>query len=101
MGIEVTDNADESRFEIHSDGRLAGYAEYQLIKGDRILFPHTEVDPAFGGQGLGGELVAGALDAAIERGLAIIPLCPFVARHVQQHPELLPHLDERIRKAFA
>ncbi|MGE4427294.1 MAG: GNAT family N-acetyltransferase [Solirubrobacteraceae bacterium] len=100
MGIEVTDNADEHRFEIRTDGELAGYAEYQLVKGERILFTHTEVDPAFGGQGLGGKLVAGALGAAVERGLAIIPLCPFVARHVEQHRELLPHLDERIRKAF-
>ncbi|MDX8150589.1 GNAT family N-acetyltransferase [Patulibacter brassicae] len=101
MATEVRDNPEQHRFEAHTEDGLAGFAEYQLVRGDRIVFTHTEVDPAFGGRGIGTTLVAGALDAAVERGLAIVPICPFVARYVHEHPDAyVEHLDERIRKAF-
>jgi len=100
MTVEVRDNPEQHRYEAHADGALAGFAEYQLVRGDRIVFTHTEVDPAFGGQGIGSALVAGALDDAVARELSIVPICPFVARYVHGHPQYVEHLDERIRKAF-
>lgn len=100
MTADVQDAPDRKRYEITQDGRLAGFAEYQLVRGDRIVFTHTEIDPDFGGQGLGSVLVAEALADARERELQIVPICPFVAKYVHEHPEYLPHLDERIRKAF-
>lgn len=101
MSADVQNAPDRNRYEITQDGRLAGFAEYQLVRGDRIIFTHTEIDPEFGGNGLGSVLVAGALADARERELQIVPICPFVAKYVHEHPEYLPHLDERIRKAFA
>ncbi len=101
MTADVTNAPDRKRYEITQDGRLAGFAEYQLVRGDRIIFTHTEIDPEFGGNGLGSILVAGALADAREKELQIVPICPFVAKYVHEHPEYLPHLDERIRKAFA
>ncbi|MBF6620626.1 MAG: N-acetyltransferase [Patulibacter sp.] len=101
MTADVQDAPDRKRYEITQDGRVAGFAEYQLVRGDRIVFTHTEIDPDFGGQGLGTVLVGGALADARERELQIVPICPFVAKYVHEHPEFLPHLDERIRKAFA
>ena len=60
--IAVTRNDDASRYEIHHDGTLAGFAEYDLRpEGDapeQIRFIHTEVDPAFQGKGLAGRLAA-------------------------------------------
>lgn len=101
MTADVQNAPDRNRYEITQDGKLAGYAEYQLVRGDRIVFTHTEIDPEFGGQGLGTVLVAGALEDARDRELQIVPICPFVAKYVHENPEFLPHLDERIRKAFA
>jgi predicted GNAT family acetyltransferase len=100
MATDVRDNPEEHRYEIRSDDQLAGFAEYQLVRGDRIIFTHTEIDPAFEGQGLGKQLVAYALENARERELWIVPICPFVAAYVHRHPEYLPQLDERIRGAF-
>lgn len=100
MTADVQNAPDRNRYEVTQDGKLAGFAEYQLIRDDRIVFTHTEIDPAFGGQGLGTVLVAGALADARDRELQIVPICPFVAKYVHEHPEYLPHLDERIRKAF-
>lgn len=101
MTADVQNAPGRHRYEITQNGERAGFAEYQLVRGDRIIFTHTEIDPAFGGQGLGTVLVGGALDDARARELQIVPICPFVAKYVHEHPEFLPHLDERIRKAFA
>jgi predicted GNAT family acetyltransferase len=87
MSIEVTDNPAAQRFEVYLDDALAGFAEYRLHDG-RIVFTHTEVDPAFEGRGLGSRLAAGALGSARERGLRIVAQCPFIARYLARHPEL-------------
>ncbi|MCK2035540.1 N-acetyltransferase [Microbacterium sp. SSW1-49] len=82
--ITVTRNDDASRYEIRSDGTLAGFAEYDLRPGS-IRFTHTEVDPAFQGQGLAGRLAAAALADAAASGDAIVPLCPYIARYLETH----------------
>ena len=84
--VRVSDAKDRSRYEIKSDGELAGLAEYQL--GDGVItFTHTEVDPAFGGRGLGTRLIEFAVTDARSRNLKIVPRCPFVRDWVAEHPE--------------
>jgi predicted GNAT family acetyltransferase len=85
---EVRDAGERRRFEAFVDGELAGFAEYTLGK-DLIVFPHTEVDPAFEGKGVGGALARAALDSARERGLAVLATCPFIAGWMRRHPEYL------------
>ena len=83
---EVIDNPDRSQFEILVDDKQAGLAAYRLRPGV-ITFLHTEIDDAYEGQGLGGQLVRAALDSARERGLRVIPTCPFVKSWIERHPE--------------
>lgn len=85
MSIEVTDQPEQSRYEIRVDGELAGFAEYTL-HGDHVTFTHTEVDDAYEGQGLGSKLARAALDGARNAGLAVHPACPFIARYIKRHP---------------
>ncbi|MBN9097681.1 MULTISPECIES: GNAT family N-acetyltransferase [unclassified Pseudonocardia] len=82
----VLDVTEWSRFEIHVDGKLAGYASYRLEPG-AIAFTHTEIDPMYGGHGFGGELVQAALDQVRRRELAVIPECPFVRGWLAKHPD--------------
>jgi len=79
--IEIVDNPKAQRFEARVDGALAGFADYRDGEGVRG-FPHTEVDPAFGGRGIGSTLVDEALRATIAEGRRIIPQCSFVAARV-------------------
>ena len=81
----VSDNTERHRFEITADGKHAGFAEYVLTEG-RIELTHTVVDDAFEGKGIGGTLVKAALDSARDRGLAVVPTCPFVRSYVERHP---------------
>ena len=92
----VRDNAERHRFEIDlGDGSLA-IAEYTLPEG-KIMFTHTEVPPAHEGQGLGTALIRHALRSARERGLKVIPICPFFAAYIARHPEEQDLLDDAWR----
>ncbi|MDQ1520438.1 MAG: molybdenum cofactor cytidylyltransferase [Actinomycetota bacterium] len=83
----VRDNPDRLRYEVFDDdGALAGFAQY-VLRSDRMIFVHTEIDDAFEGKGLGSKLAAGALDDVRRRGHLVVPLCPFIASYIERHPE--------------
>ena len=96
---DIRDNSERHRFEIDlGDGTFA-FAEYNLIPG-KIMFTHTEVPEAHGGQGLGSALIRFGLSAARERGLKVIPICPFFAAYMERHPEVQDLLDDTWRRKF-
>jgi uncharacterized protein len=82
---KVENNRSEQEFTLVADGETA-VAAYQL-EGDTIVFTHTRVPPAIEGQGVGSRLIRGALDAARDEGLKVVPQCPFVAAYIDKHPE--------------
>ena len=83
---EVRDNPEKSRYELLEDGHLLGVADYRSM-GDTLAFPHTEIVPSRRRQGLGAQLVQGALDDVRRKGAKIVPYCWFVAQFIDQHPE--------------
>jgi hypothetical protein len=97
--IAIEDNPAEGRFELTVDGRLAGFVVYRDEGGTRALV-HTEVDPAFKGQGLGGKLASGVLDQLRGRGEQIIPTCPFITSYIRKHPEYLDTVVPAMRRRF-
>lgn len=82
--ISITRNDEASRYEIRSDGTLAGFAEFER-RPSVIAFTHTEVDPAFQGQGLAGRLAAEALADAAASGDTILPSCPYIENYLRTH----------------
>lgn len=82
---EVTNNEAESRYEL-VDGSATAIAAYRL-EGDTVVFTHTEVPQALEGRGIGSRLVAGALEDVRRRGLEVRPLCSFVQRYMERHPD--------------
>ena len=82
----VRDNPDRNQFEIElGDGKFA-YAKYNLLPG-AIRFYHTVVPESHGGQGRGTALIKAGLAAARQRGLKVIPVCPFFRAYLKKHPE--------------
>jgi uncharacterized protein len=82
----VVHNPDRSRYEIHVDGLVAGFTQYRLAP-DGVDFVHTEVDDAYEGQGLGGQLARGALDDVRAKGQKVIATCPFIKRWIAEHED--------------
>ncbi|MEO5840903.1 MAG: GNAT family N-acetyltransferase [Acidimicrobiales bacterium] len=93
--VEVHDNPSELRFEIHDDGKLAGFAQYVRRPG-RIFFVHTEIDPAFEGRGLGSQLAGAALDAVRATGEQVVPLCAFIVKYIDRHAEYGELVDHEL-----
>ncbi|MFC4906176.1 GNAT family N-acetyltransferase [Actinomadura gamaensis] len=88
MSRNVTDDRDQSRYEITVDGALAGFAEYRLRgDGGTVVFTHTEVFPDYEGQGVGGALARGALDDVRSAGRTVVPQCPFIKSWIDKHPD--------------
>ncbi|WP_156724872.1 GNAT family N-acetyltransferase [Streptomyces apocyni] len=86
MSTSVTDAEAERRFEARVDGSFAGFADY-LRTEELVVYPHTEVDPAYEGQGVGSALARAALDDARRRGLRVLATCPFISGWMARHPE--------------
>ena len=96
-GWTVRDNPERKRFEIELGGDAVAIAEYTLPEGI-IMFTHTEVPPEHEGKGIGSALIRAGLKSARERGLKVIPICPFFAAYIQKHAEEQDLLDDVWRR---
>ena len=54
---------------------------------DAWEFVHTEIDDAYEGQGLGGQLARGALDDVRANGHKVIATCPFIKGWIAKHED--------------
>ncbi|MDO8899905.1 MAG: GNAT family N-acetyltransferase [Phenylobacterium sp.] len=96
--FQVIKNTEAGRFEVRL-GEHVAFAEYRLLK-TGILFPHTEVPPAFEGQGVGSLLVRTALDYARAHNQPVMPVCPFFASYIKRHAEYQDLLHPDYRKSL-
>jgi uncharacterized protein len=85
MRPEITHQAAAQRFEAHLDGHLAQCCYRR--EGQVLVLHHTEVPPAFEGQGVAGALVSAALAWARAEGLRVRPTCSYVAAYMRRHAE--------------
>lgn len=93
--VEVTDNTAAHRFEVNLDGATA-FAEYRL-KPAQIVLPHTVVPPEFEGKGVASALARYAFGYARDKGLKVVPTCPFMSAWVKKHPEAQDLVDDSCR----
>jgi uncharacterized protein len=97
----VTDNPAASRYELHVGRELAGFVTYQLRKHDTVIsLLHTEVEPAFQGAHLATHLARYSLDNARERGLSVLPFCPYIASWIKKHPDYADLVPQDRRAEF-
>jgi predicted GNAT family acetyltransferase/uncharacterized Fe-S cluster protein YjdI len=87
-----SDNAEAKRYELHFEGHTA-YIDYKKSK-NKIYLIHTDVPAALEGRGMGSRIVLQALVNIRQRGLTLVPLCPFVAKYLKKHP----HWNELVKK---
>jgi hypothetical protein len=81
--LDTVHNAEASRYEMALPDGLA-LIEYRM-SGDQIVFAHTEVPPAYEGQGVATRLTHQALADVRARGLKLVPACPFTAAFIRRH----------------
>ena len=102
MSNRVVHSPELSRYELLAGdgGQLLGFVDY-LPAGASVIVAHTEIDESHERQGLGAELVRGALDAIRASGRTVIPTCPFTAAFIHRHPDEYADLvDPSMRGQF-
>lgn len=96
---EIVNNEAERRYELKLAGRVLGVAEYRPA-GTSLMFTHTEIEEGHEGQGLGSTLIQAALDDVRSRKKEVVPMCPFVAAFIREHPDYLDLVQPQQRGMF-
>jgi predicted GNAT family acetyltransferase len=81
----VVDDPINERFIIELDGHTPELV--YRVEDDRLVLLHAQVPERFRGRGLAGQLVAAAVERAATEGLTVVPLCPYVRKWLEEHPE--------------
>jgi uncharacterized protein len=83
----IIDDAANHRFILESGGQ-----EAELVyrtNGRRLVLVHTEVPGPLGGQGIGGRLVASAVERARLEELTLVPVCPYARQWLEGHADAI------------
>ena len=75
-------------FQFIEDGEVAAYLSYSRAGESLIIIDHTDVKPAYNGQGLGKKLVFQAVEFAREQQIKIMPICPFATSVFQKEESI-------------
>ena len=101
MDPKVIHNEAERRYEIWLGDERVGLADYSVRPGE-IHFVHTEVDPAHQGKNLAAILMRETLADVRSAGNAkVVPVCSYVVRYMEKHPETQDLLLNPIEEAIA
>ena len=86
--ITIRHNPDRSRLKVFDGDTAIGRAAYvdRDAESQRIFY-HTVINDEYEGRGLAGRLAAQALDETVAAGLTIVPVCPYIKKYLQKHPE--------------
>ena len=84
---EFRKNTERHRYEVVEGGQVVGHINYRQGANGVVDLPHTEINPANEGQGLGTELARFALQDIRAGGELVKPSCPFVADYMDRHPD--------------
>ncbi len=82
MEVENTGETFRIRLSPRNSAELA-----YRIEGNRIFLDSTYTPEKFRGKGVGAKLVDAAISYAKEKGLKVVPVCPFALEYFKKHPE--------------
>jgi predicted GNAT family acetyltransferase len=84
--MEFRKNVEFSRYELVDGDEVVAIADYRE-HGDVVVLPHTEVKAHLRGNGLGAQVVRGALEDIAETGRHVVPQCWYVADFIAANQE--------------
>jgi predicted GNAT family acetyltransferase len=86
--VTLRENAEKHYIEaVTEDGEVAGWVDFVRKPDGTFVAVHTEVDPDFEGQGIGGQIAAGVVEMVRGSGQQLRPDCPFIADWLRRHPD--------------
>ncbi|MGW6060541.1 GNAT family N-acetyltransferase [Streptomyces sp. NPDC055189] len=100
-GIEIRDDRARGVLEARADGEVVGKIVYFTLDApESALVPvHTGVEPAHEGKGIAGSLARELYAMAAREGIAVAPLCPYVTKWAERHPDEAPVPSQELAAA--
>ncbi|MFI5683530.1 GNAT family N-acetyltransferase [Streptomyces sp. NPDC051636] len=98
---QIRDDRVVGRLEAVGGAEVVGHIEYFVLDApERALVPvHTIVEPAHEGKGIAGSLARELYAVAEREGVRVAPLCPYVVKWAERHPEAAPAPDPELLRA--
>lgn len=87
MEIQQKEDGKKGMFFIEENGAVLGAMYYTWADSAGIIITHTEVDDQLRGKNAGKQMVDKAVTFAREKGIKIVPLCPFAKKVFDRTPE--------------
>ncbi|MFM9627385.1 GNAT family N-acetyltransferase [Streptomyces galilaeus] len=100
--ISIRDDRPAGRLAaLGEDGEVVGRIEYFVLDSPApALVPvHTIVEPAHEGKGIAGSLARELYAISGREGVPVAPLCPYVVKWAERHPEEAPAADPALLTA--
>jgi len=85
--VQLRINDNKGSFYIEIEGKQEAMMTFVFTGEDKIIIDHTEVNPGNEGKGFGKKMVIKAVEFAREKGIKILPLCPFAKSVFDKTPE--------------
>ena len=86
--VQNEEQETKGAYFIEDNSERVAEMTYSVAGTDRIIIDHTEVDDNYRAKGLGEMMVRKAVADARQKGISIIPLCPFARSVFNKNPEL-------------
>lgn len=87
MEIKQIDDKKNGAFVVLDGDKKAGEMAYVWAGDNKIIIDHTEVDEAYGGQGIGKKAFLALVDWVRKENIKVIPLCPFSKAQFEKNPD--------------
>ena len=84
--MQIRYEAEHCRSAAYDGEKRIGVAEFDARDG-RWSTPHTEVAPAYGGQGIARRLIEELIEAARRDGAKIVPVCSYAEKMMRGREE--------------
>lgn len=84
--LELHRNAGAFRYEAWEGSEMVSQIDY-FVDGDVLTITHTGTPPRHRNRGLASQLTEFALDDVRASGRTVLPLCPFTASYIADHPQ--------------
>ncbi|WP_445714879.1 GNAT family N-acetyltransferase [Flavobacterium sp.] len=85
--VQLRINENKGAFYIEVNEKQEAMMTFVFAGEDKIIIDHTEVNSGNEGKGFGKKMVNKAVEFAREKGIKILPLCPFAKSVFDKTPE--------------
>jgi predicted GNAT family acetyltransferase len=86
--IQLAEDGHKGRAFLRVAGETKAEMTYSLAGSKLLIIDHTEVDESLQGQGIGRKLLDEILAMVREKGLKVLPLCPYAKSVFDKDPSI-------------